>query len=181
TGGPRRGGDQRRPVRGGLICRNDRSVCREQTNRRFAPIGGQAGCMTATEPLSYRDQLADRLFRQRILRLTGEVDDEMAERVCSELVLLPSADDRRDIVLHISSPGRSVFAGLAIYDTIQLVPNDIVTVAAGFAASMGQVLLAAGTKGKRASLAHSRIMMHQPSAGFSGTAVDIAIQAENLE
>src|SRR5690606_18641598 len=76
TGGPRRGGDQRRPVRGGLICRNDRSVCREQTNRRFAPIGGQAGCMTTTEPLSYRDQLADRLFRQRILRLTGEVDDE---------------------------------------------------------------------------------------------------------
>src|SRR5690606_16660622 len=120
-------------------------------------------------------------FRQRILRLTGEVDDEMAERVCSELVLLASADDRRDIVLHINSPGGSVFAGLAIYDTMQLVPNDIVTVAAGFAASMGQVLLAAGTKGKRASLAHSRIMMHQPSAGFSGTAVDIAIQAENLE
>lgn len=137
--------------------------------------------MTTTEPLSYRDQLADRLFRQRILRLTGEVDDEMAERVCSELVLLASADDRRDIVLHINSPGGSVFAGLAIYDTMQLVPNDIVTVAAGFAASMGQVLLAAGTKGKRASLAHSRIMMHQPSAGFSGTAVDIAIQAENLE
>ena len=136
--------------------------------------------MTTTEPLSYRDQLADRLFRQRILRLTGEVDDEMAERVCSELVLLASADDRRDIVLHINSPGGSVFAGLAIYDTMQLVPNDIVTVAAGFAASMGQVLLAAGTKGKRASLAHSRIMMHQPSAGFSGTAVDIAIQAENL-
>ncbi|MEU5841921.1 ATP-dependent Clp protease proteolytic subunit [Rhodococcus sp. NPDC047139] len=138
--------------------------------------------MTTTEsPLSFRDQLADRLFRQRILRLTGEVDDEMAERVCSELVLLASADDRRDIVLHINSPGGSVLAGLAIYDTMQLVPNDIATVAFGFAASMGQVLLAAGTKGKRTSLPHSRIMMHQPSAGFAGTAVDIAIQAENLE
>jgi ATP-dependent Clp protease, protease subunit len=137
--------------------------------------------MTTSAPLNYREQLADRLFRQRILQLTGEVNDEMAERVCSELVLLASADDRRDIVLHINSPGGSVLAGLAIYDTMMLVPNDVATVAVGFAASMGQVLLAAGTKGKRVSLAHSRIMMHQPSAGFAGTAVDIAIQAENLE
>ncbi|MEE2035103.1 ClpP family protease [Rhodococcus chondri] len=137
--------------------------------------------MTTSASLNYREQLADRLFRQRILQLTGEVNDEMAERLCSELVLLASADDRRDIVLHINSPGGSVLAGLAIYDTMMLVPNDVATVAVGFAASMGQVLLAAGTKGKRVSLAHSRIMMHQPSAGFAGTAVDIAIQAENLE
>lgn len=137
--------------------------------------------MTTSARLDYREQLADRLFRQRILQLTGEVNDEMAERICSELVLLASADDRRDIVLHINSPGGSVLAGLAIYDTMMLVPNDVVTVAVGFAASMGQVLLASGTKGKRVSLAHSRIMMHQPSAGFGGTAVDIAIQAENLE
>lgn len=137
--------------------------------------------MTIDAPPTYRDQLADRLFRQRILLLTGEVDDEMAERVCSQLVLLAAADDRRDIVLHINSPGGSLLAGLAIYDTMMLVPNDVVTVAVGFAASMGQVLLAAGTKGKRVGLPRSRIMMHQPSAGFSGTAVDIAIQAENLE
>ncbi|WP_407441105.1 ClpP family protease [Rhodococcus sp. (in: high G+C Gram-positive bacteria)] len=137
--------------------------------------------ITPPPPSNYRDQLADRLLRQRIVQITGEVNDETTERVCSELVLLASADDRRDIVLHINSPGGSVHAGLAIYDTMVLVPNDVATVAVGFAASMGQVLLAAGTKGKRSALAHSRIMMHQPSAGFAGTAVDIAIQAENLE
>lgn len=136
--------------------------------------------ITETSP-TYRDRLTEQLFRRRTLLLTGEVDDRMAERVCAELVLLASEDERRDIVLHINSPGGSVLAGLAVYDTMRLVPNDIVTVAAGFAASMGQVLLAAGTPGKRVSLAHSRIMMHQPSAGFAGTAVDIAIQAENLE
>ncbi|MCK0089829.1 ATP-dependent Clp protease proteolytic subunit [Rhodococcus sp. HNM0563] len=130
---------------------------------------------------TYHDTLVERLFRHRTLLLTGEVDDEMAERVCSELVLLASEDDRRDIVLHINSPGGSVLAGLAIYDTMRLIANDVVTVAVGFAASMGQVLLASGTKGKRLSLPHSRIMMHQPSAGFSGTAVDIAIAAEHLE
>ena len=129
---------------------------------------------------TYRDTLVERLFRHRTLLLTGEVDDEMAERVCSELVLLANDDDRRDIVLHINSPGGSVLAGMAIYDTMRLVPNDVVTVAVGFAASMGQVLLASGSKGKRLSLPHSRIMMHQPSAGFAGTAVDIAIQAEHL-
>lgn len=139
--------------------------------------------MTTVSPpdLDYRDLLADRLFRQRTILLTGEVDDAMAERACSELVLLAAADSRRDIVLYINSPGGSVFAGLAIYDTMKLVPNDVVTVAMGFAASMGQVLLCSGTPGKRISLAHSRIMMHQPSAGIAGTAVDIAIQAESLE
>ncbi|MHA4850837.1 ClpP family protease [Rhodococcus sp. MSC1_016] len=131
--------------------------------------------------LNYRDLLADRLFRQRTIRLTGEVDDAMAERACSELVLLAAADPDRDIVIYINSPGGSVFAGLAIYDTMKLIPNDVVTVAMGFAASMGQVLLCSGTRGKRIALAHSRIMMHQPSAGIGGTAVDIAIQAESLE
>jgi ATP-dependent Clp protease, protease subunit len=137
--------------------------------------------MIETSHLDYRGQLADRLFRHRTILLTGEVDDAMAERACTELVLLASEDDKRDIVLYINSPGGSVLAGLAIYDTMKLIPNDVVTVAVGFAASMGQVLLASGTKGKRISLAHSRIMMHQPSAGIGGTAMDIAIQAENLE
>ncbi|TSD50047.1 ATP-dependent Clp protease proteolytic subunit [Rhodococcus sp. KBS0724] len=139
--------------------------------------------MTTPTPADtgYRDLLTDRLFRQRTILLTGEVNDEMAERVCSELVLLATTDPKRDIVLYINSPGGSVFAGLAIYDTMKLIPNDVVTVAMGFAASMGQVLLCSGTRGKRISLAHSRIMMHQPSAGIGGTAVDIAIQAESLE
>lgn len=131
--------------------------------------------------MNYRDQLSERLFQQRTLLLTGEVDDETAERVCAEMVLLASADPERDIVLYINSPGGSVLAGLAIYDTMKLVPNDVVTVALGLAASMGQVLLASGTHGKRMSLAHSRIMMHQPSAGIGGTAIDISIQAENLK
>lgn len=139
--------------------------------------------MTSTElaDRNYRDVLADRLFRRRIVLLTGEVNDAMAERACSELVLLASEDEKRDIVVYINSPGGSVSAGLAIYDTMKLIPNDVVTVAMGFAASMGQVLLCSGTHGKRISLAHSRIMMHQPSAGIGGTAVDIAIQAESLD
>ncbi|ANZ28262.1 MULTISPECIES: ClpP family protease [Rhodococcus] len=137
--------------------------------------------MITTPPLNYRDQLADRLFQHRTVLLTGEVNDDTAERVCSELVLLATADTERDVVVYINSPGGSVLAGLAIYDTMKLIPNDVVTVALGFAASMGQVLLAAGTHGKRIALAHSRIMMHQPSAGIGGTAIDIAIQADNWE
>ncbi|WP_432933546.1 ClpP family protease [Microbispora sp. CA-135349] len=137
--------------------------------------------MSVSPSGSYRDRLNEKLFHQRTLMLTGEVDDEMAERVCAEMVLLASADSERDIILYINSPGGSVLAGLAIYDTMKLVPNDVVTVALGMAASMGQVLLASGTHGKRISLAHSRIMMHQPSAGIGGTAIDISIQAENLK
>ncbi|GIH66071.1 ClpP family protease [Microbispora siamensis] len=137
--------------------------------------------MSVSPSTSYRDRLNEKLFQQRTLLLTGEVDDEMAERVCAEMVLLASADPERDIILYINSPGGSVLAGLAIYDTMKLVPNDVVTVALGMAASMGQVLLASGTHGKRISLAHSRIMMHQPSAGIGGTAIDISIQAENLK
>ncbi|MFD6164557.1 ClpP family protease [Oerskovia sp. NPDC060287] len=109
------------------------------------------------------------------------VDDAVANRVCAQLLLLSAEDPRADIALYINSPGGSVSAGLAIYDTIQLVPNDVSTLAMGFAASMGQFLLCTGTAGKRYSLPHTRIMMHQPSAGIGGTAVDIAIQAENLE
>ncbi|GAB3132278.1 ATP-dependent Clp protease proteolytic subunit [Microbispora hainanensis] len=137
--------------------------------------------MSVSPSTSYRDRLNERLFQQRTLLLTGEVDDEMAERACAEMVLLASADPESDIILYINSPGGSVLAGLAIYDTMKLVPNDVVTVALGMAASMGQVLLASGTHGKRISLAHSRIMMHQPSAGIGGTAIDISIQAENLK
>ena len=129
----------------------------------------------------FDDQLASRLLDQRIVVLGAAVDDAIANRVCAQLLLLSASDPRRDISLYINSPGGSISAGLAILDTMRLIPNDVSTLAMGFAASMGQFLLTAGTKGKRFSLPHTRIMMHQPSAGIRGTAVDIEIQAQNLE
>ena len=137
----------------------------------------------ATPPLSASvdDQLTFRLLHQRIVVLGSEVDDAVANRICAQLLLLSAEDPASDIALYINSPGGSVTAGLAVYDTMRLLPNDVVTVGFGFAASMGQFLLTAGTKGKRYALPHTRVMMHQPSAGIGGTAVDIAIQAENLE
>ncbi|MEP7763843.1 ATP-dependent Clp protease proteolytic subunit [Sanguibacter sp. 25GB23B1] len=130
---------------------------------------------------SFDDQLAARLLHQRIVVLGQEVDDAVANRICAELLLLSAEDPRRDISLYINSPGGSFSAGMAIYDTMRLIPNDVSTLAMGFAASMGQFLLCSGTRGKRFSLPHARIMMHQPSAGIEGTAMDIAIQVENLE
>jgi ATP-dependent Clp protease protease subunit len=130
---------------------------------------------------SLDDQLTARLMHQRILVLGQDVDDAIANRLCAELLLLSAEDPHRDISLYINSPGGSVSAGLAIYDTMRLIPNDVSTLAMGLAASMGQFLLSAGTPGKRYALPHSRILMHQGSAGIGGTAIDVAIQAENLE
>ncbi|PSL01605.1 ATP-dependent Clp protease proteolytic subunit ClpP [Haloactinopolyspora alba] len=127
------------------------------------------------------DQLAARLLHQRIIVLGTEVDDQVANRLCAELLLLSAEDPRTDISLYINSPGGSVSAGLAIYDTMRLIPNDVSTLAMGFAASMGQFLLCAGTAGKRYSLPHTQVLMHQGSAGFGGTAADIEIYAEQLE
>jgi ATP-dependent Clp protease protease subunit len=127
-----------------------------------------------------REQLGDRLLGQRIIVLGQEVNDEIANRICSELLLLTADDSRRDISLYINSPGGSVSAGMAIYDVMQYVPNDVVTVAMGLAASMGQFLLCAGAPGKRYALPHARIVMHQPLGGIGGTAADIAIQAEQM-
>ena len=132
-------------------------------------------------PGSLDDQLTARLLHQRIIVLGQEVDDAIANRLCAELLLLSAEDPHRDISLYINSPGGSVSAGLAIYDTMRLIPNDVSTLAMGLAASMGQFLLSAGTPGKRYALPHSRVLMHQGSAGIGGTAVDIEIQAENLE
>jgi ATP-dependent Clp protease protease subunit len=129
----------------------------------------------------FDDHLATRLMHQRIVVLGQEVDDAIANRICAELLLLSAEDQRRDISLYINSPGGSVSAGLAIYDTMRLIPNDVSTLAMGTAASMGQFLLSAGTHGKRFALPHARILMHQGSAGIQGTAVDVQIQAENLE
>jgi ATP-dependent Clp protease protease subunit len=127
------------------------------------------------------DQLATRLLYQRIIVLGSEVDDKIANRLCAQLLLLSAEDSRSDISLYINSPGGSVTAGLAIYDTMQLIPNDVRTLAMGLAGSMGQFLLCAGAAGKRFSLPHAQVLMHQGSAGFGGTAADVEIYAEQLD
>ncbi|MGH3679491.1 MAG: ClpP family protease [Natronosporangium sp.] len=127
------------------------------------------------------DQLATRLLMQRIIVLGTEVDDRVANRLCAQLLLLSAEDRRTDISLYINSPGGSVSAGLAIYDTMRLIPNDVSTLAMGLAGSMGQFLLCAGTAGKRFSLPHAQVLLHQGSAGFGGTAADVEIYAEQLE
>jgi ATP-dependent Clp protease protease subunit len=126
------------------------------------------------------DQVYNRLLRERIIFLGTVVEDSMANMICAQLLLLNSEDPQRDISIYINSPGGSVTAGMAIYDTMQFIENDVATFAMGLAASMGQFLLAAGTRGKRYALPHARIMMHQPSGGIGGTASDIAIQAEQM-
>ncbi|MCK2217924.1 ATP-dependent Clp protease proteolytic subunit [Actinomadura sp. ATCC 31491] len=120
------------------------------------------------------------MLRERIIVLGQEVNDEIANRICAELLLLAADDPERDITLYINSPGGSVSAGMAIYDMMEYVPNDVSTVVMGMAASMGQFLLTAGARGKRYALPHARVMMHQPSGGIGGTAADIAIQAEQM-
>jgi len=130
--------------------------------------------------LPMSDQLFQRLLRHRIIFLGQQVDDDMANRICAELILLAAEDPKRDISLYINSPGGSVSAGLAIYDVMQFVPNDIATYAMGMAASMGQFLLCAGTTGKRYAMPHAQIMLHQPHGGIGGTASDIRIQAEQI-
>jgi ATP-dependent Clp protease protease subunit len=149
--------------------------------------------MIISDPTTYRmaaeappaaafdDHLSARLLHQRIVVLGQEVDDPVANRICAQLLLLSAEDPRRDISLYINSPGGSVSAGLAIMDTMRLIPNDVSTLAMGLAASMGQFLLSAGTPGKRHALPHARVLMHQGSAGIGGTAVEIEIQAANLE
>lgn len=126
------------------------------------------------------DQLATRLLLQRIIVLGTEVDDRVANRLCAQLLLLSAEDRGTDISLYINSPGGSVSAGLAIYDTMRLIPNDVSTLAMGLAGSMGQFLLCAGAAGKRYSLPHAQVLMHQGSAGFGGTAADVEIYAEQL-
>lgn len=126
------------------------------------------------------DSVFERLLKERIIFLGSQVDDEIANKLCAQILLLSAEDPTKDISLYINSPGGSVTAGMAIFDTMQYAPCDIATYGMGLAASMGQFLLSAGTKGKRYALPHSRIMMHQPSAGVGGTAADIAIQAEQF-
>ena len=122
----------------------------------------------------------DRLLEQRVLVLAEPVDDDSAARLVAQLLVLSADDPHSDICLHISSPGGSVMAGLAVYDAMQLVPNDVATVAVGFAASMGQILLCAGAPGKRYALPSAQVVVHEGSAGLGGSAADVAIQADNL-
>ena len=120
----------------------------------------------------------DQLLKDRIIWLGSEVRDENANEIAAKLLLLAAEDPKKDIYLYVNSPGGSITAGMAIYDTMQFVPNDIVTVGIGMAASMGQLLLTAGTKGKRYITPNARVLLHQPHGGFGGTASDIQTQAQ---
>lgn len=123
------------------------------------------------------ESVRDRLLEERIVFLGQPVDDDVANRITAELLLLAAHDPTREITFYINSPGGSVTAGMAIYDTMQLIKPEVSTWALGFAASMGQFLLSAGAPGKRYALPNARILMHQPSAGLSGVQSDIAVQA----
>ena len=135
---------------------------------------------TLSPPAAAEEDLYRRLLRNRIVFLGQEVDDEIANRICAELLLLSAEDPERDIYLYINSPGGSVTAGMAIYGMMQYVPNDVATVAMGFAASMGQFLLCAGAPGKRYALPYTQVVMHQPHGGVGGTASDVKIMAEQM-
>jgi ATP-dependent Clp protease protease subunit len=172
------------------VSRFDRTTPGTSLGAVAGPLVGQPG--VHAEPLrviearsgagmTLNDSVYDRLLRERIIFLGQPVDDTIANQICAQLLLLSAEDDKRDINLYINSPGGSVTAGMAIFDTMQFVQCDIATYALGLAASMGQFLLSAGASGKRYALPHARILMHQPSAGIGGTASDIAIQAEQFK
>lgn len=144
----------------------------KREDSRFARMG------VAPSGAGMTDNVYQSLLANRIVFLRGEVKEENSNAIAAQLLLLNAEDPNRDIYFYINSPGGSVYDGMAIYDTMQWISNDVVTVAMGMAASMGQFLLSAGTKGKRYALPHARILMHQPSGGIGGTASDIKIQAE---
>ncbi len=126
---------------------------------------------------AFTPSVFDRLLKDRIIWLGSEVRDENANEIAAKLLLLAAEDPEKDIYLYINSPGGSITAGMAIYDTMQFIPNDVVTVGIGMAASMGQLLLTAGTKGKRYITPNARVLLHQPHGGFGGTSSDIQTQA----
>jgi ATP-dependent Clp protease protease subunit len=136
--------------------------------------------MRSSAGMNLNDSVYERLLRERIIVLGSQVEEGIANQITAQLLLLAAEDPEKDITLYINSPGGSVTAGMAIFDTMQLIEPDVATTAMGLAASMGQFLLSAGAPGKRSALPHARILMHQPSAGVGGTAADIAIQADML-
>src|SRR5699024_3155200 len=130
------------------------------------------------DPASREDYIYNRLLKERIIWLGSEVRDDNANAIASQMLLLSAEDPNEDIYLYINSPGGSATAGMTVYDTIQLIPNDVVTVAPALADAMGQFLLSSGTPGKRYATLPARILMHQPSGGIGGTESDIRIQAQ---
>ena len=134
----------------------------------IGPITRGLSMAAGISPAGMTDSVYQSLLANRIIFLGSEVNSEIANRLCAQLILLEAEDPERDIKLYINSPGGSVYDGMAIYDTMQYIKNDVATVAMGMAASMGQLLLCAGTAGKRYALPHARIMMHQPSGGIGG-------------
>jgi ATP-dependent Clp protease, protease subunit len=136
--------------------------------------------MRSSAGMNLNDSVYERLLRERIIVLGSQVEEGIANQITAQLLLLAAEDPEKDITLYINSPGGSVTAGMAIFDTMQLIEPDVATTAMGLAASMGQFLLSAGAPGKRSILPHARVLMHQPSAGVGGTAADIAIQADML-
>jgi ATP-dependent Clp protease protease subunit len=140
----------------------------------FTPATAQEG--TVAE----RMDIYNRLLKERIVFLGTDVNDDMANMITAQLLYLEGQDPDKDIWLYINSPGGSITAGMAIYDTMQFIRSDVATICMGLGASMGQFLLSAGAAGKRYALPHARIMMHQPSGGIRGPASDIKIQAEQL-
>src|SRR5918998_677074 len=139
-----------------------------------------ASPMARREPAAFglNDSIYNRLLRERIIWLGSEVRDENSNAICAQMMLLAAEDPEKDIYLYINSPGGSITAGMAIYDTMQYIQPDVATVAMGMAASMGQFLLSSGAKGKRYATPHARVMMHQPSGGIGGTATDVRINAQ---
>ncbi len=156
--------------------------------RPAVPLASIAVTQTPLTPTTLADlsslnptsEIFNRLLKDRIIILGTDVNDDIANVVCAQMLFLEGEDDKRDIWLYVNSPGGSVTAGMAIYDTMQFVQPDVATICMGLGASMGQFLLCAGAAGKRYALPHARIMMHQPSGGIRGQASDIAIQAEQL-
>ena len=134
--------------------------------------------MEQAEASSPTDSIFNRLLKDRIIWLGSEVKDENANVICAQMLMLAAEDPKKDIWLYINSPGGSITAGMAIYDTMQLIEPDVATIAVGMAASMGQFLLSSGTPGKRYITSHARVLMHQPSGGVGGTATDVRINAE---
>lgn len=134
--------------------------------------------MQEGEPQNPMDSIFNQLLKDLIIWLGSEVKDENANIICAQMLMLAAQDPKKDIWLYINSPGGSITAGMAIYDTMQLIEPDVATIAVGMAASMGQFLLSSGTPGKRFITSHARVLMHQPSGGVGGTATDVRINAE---
>ncbi|HEX2132403.1 MAG TPA: ATP-dependent Clp protease proteolytic subunit [Actinophytocola sp.] len=143
-------------------------------------VGSDVFNAAGTSGLSWGDALYDRLLAHRIIVLGQQVDDDIANKMCAQMLLLAAEDPTADIAMYINSPGGSITAGMAIFDTMNLISCDVSTYAMGIAASMGQFLLSAGQPGKRYALPNADILMHQPSSGIGGSESDISIQAERL-